>query len=135
MDSQSINASIADLTLVLHQLVKRERQRGFQLPEDIAASWKRLSDSLLSEADHSAKRLEELKTLRSRFVSRRGELVELKAGADWLLSHPKDQNEKLLLRTKEQSDRAAAELESCIKQLTNIEAEISALTTPATAAA
>ncbi|MBV9457328.1 MAG: hypothetical protein JO141_07440 [Bradyrhizobium sp.] len=85
---------------------------------------KRLADELLSEADHAAKKLENLKLQPSQLIVCRGELTELKQGQEWLLANPKGQNRALLLRTKQDATRTAADHDACLKQLARVESEI-----------
>ena len=124
--TDEVQEQIRDVILVLNQIVKRQLQQGVRLPEDIAVSWKRLADSLLSEAEHSATRLQDLKMQRGRLIVRRGELDVLRREQDWLLANPKGQNPGLLLRTKENATRTAADHDACLKQLARVESEIAA---------
>ena len=125
--NEKVQEQIRDIILVVLQVVKRQHQQGIWLPDDIDESMKRLADSLLSEAEHSARRLEDLKTQRGRLIARRGELDVLKREQAWLLAHPKGQNASLLHRTRENATRTAADHEACLRQLANIEAEIAAV--------
>jgi hypothetical protein len=122
----TINDKVQDIILVLNQLVKRQYQQGVRLPDGIDESMKRLADSLLSEAEHSARRLEDLKSQRGRLISKRGELDLLRRQQQWLLENPKGQPADLLARTKQNSVRTVAEYDSCIRRLDAIEAEIAA---------
>jgi hypothetical protein len=125
-----------DIVAVLNWFVARERQRGTHFPDHIGDALKRLTDDLLTEAQRSAKRVEELKAERSRLISRRGQLTVLMTDQhDLLTRNAKGQASALLRRTKEEAPRTKAAHADCVQRLGEVEAEIERLSKPETKAA
>jgi hypothetical protein len=131
MTTTTIEAQVRDIILVLHAIVQPQRQRlsdgrigqiSFSVKTEalagIGEAMKRLGDSLLTEADRSAKRLEDLKMQRGRLITQRGELAVLLRGQQFLLADKSktgqpNQRPDLLLRTKQQMTRTA-DHEKCL---------------------
>jgi hypothetical protein len=134
MVDDKVQAQIRDCILVLDQIVKRQNQQGIRLPDAAGEAMKRLTDSLLTEADHSALRLAKLKGQRGLLITQRAGIETRKNEQNWLLANPKGQPAALLARTREQSVRTASEYDACVKQLAAVEAKIAELTNEGKAA-
>jgi hypothetical protein len=132
--NDKVQEQIRDIILVLNQIVKRQHQQGVRLPDDVGEALRRLVDSLLTEADHSAIRLQKLKAQRGLLITQRAGIETRKNEQNWLLANPKGQPPALLARTKQQSARTESELDSCVKQLAAVEAKIAELTNEGKAA-
>jgi hypothetical protein len=124
--TEQTQAQLRDVYHVLQFLM-----RQVQPTDGVRAAMARLRESVKTEAECEARRLEALKDRRSYLIPQRGRLVEFKRSHDFTAANPGPMaNARQRAEAKARAHQTAAQYEAVCEELADVEAAIAAAEKP-----